>query len=223
MALNKVGHFVLGTVVKANPDRDAYLSYIGGTDQLAVLPKDSADGPYRIHDSFYASIKAVGGQYPVLSQRSGHFLRHICNLLLRPLIEEEQIEVKCVATVNHANFAKIAVTAGEGVDPIKLELPYFREFHKYSRLQPSLVRHADTLEQFVRQALVPAPIDHVLRVAILEQERQIQVWVRDETMPRFLGTKGMNVAVASRLVGYKIDLCSDRGAAGGHIHLRRTA
>ena len=210
MALNKVGHFVLGMVVKANPDREAYLTYIGGTDQLAVLPKDCADGPYRLNEKFYASIKSTDGDYLVLSQRSGHFLRWVCELILGPLIAEQRITLEAVATVKRADFAKIALSSPSGEDPIRLALPLFREFHKYSRLQPSLVRYSETMETFARQALVPAPIDEVMQVQCFRPERCVQVWVRPEAMPRFLGIKGMNVSVASRLIGHKIELRASR-------------
>jgi len=210
MALNKVGHFVLGMVVKANPDREAYLTYIGGTDQLAVLPKDCADGPYRLNEKFYASIKSTDGDYLVLSQRSGHFLRRVCELILGPLIAEQRITLDAVATVKRADFAKIALSSPSGEDPIRLALPLFREFHKYSRLQPSLVRYSETMETFARQALVPAPINEVMQVQCFRPERCVQVWVRPEAMPRFLGIKGMNVSVASRLIGHKIELRASR-------------
>lgn len=225
MALNKVGHFVLGMVVKANPDRDAYLTYIGGTDQLAVLPKDSADGPYRVNDKFYASIKSTDGEYLVLSQRSGHFLRRVCELILGPLITEQRITLDAVATVKRADFAKIALSSPSGEDPIRLALPVFRdEFHKYSRLHPSLVRYSETMEQFARQALVPAPIDEVIRVERFGPERCVEVWVKSQAMPRFLGIKGMNVSVASRLIGHKIELRAYReGQSDTPIHLGRTA
>ena len=214
MSFHKVGHFVLGTVVKANPDRDAYLAYIGGTDQLAVLPKQCADGPYRVHEKFFASIKSIGDDYPVLSQRSGHFLRHVCQLLLLPLIDEGRIVLEAVATAQRAGFAKIAVSSPTGEDPVKLALPYFREFPKYSRLQPSLIRHRMPIEEFVRQALVPAPLDQVVRVFASKPDRRVQVWVRNVAMPRFLGTKGMNVSIASRLVGWKIELLAEEGSHG---------
>jgi transcription antitermination factor NusA-like protein len=223
VALNKVGHFVLGMVVKANPDRDAYLTYIGGTDQLAVLPKDCADGAYRVNDKFYASIKSTDGEYVVLSQRTGHFLRRVCELILGPLIAEEQITLDAVATVKRADFAKIALSSPSGEDPIRLALPVFRdEFHKYSRLHPSLVRYSETMETFARQALVPAPIEQVLQVHCSWPERCVQVWVRPQAMPRFLGTKGMNVSVASRLIGQKIQLHA-YGKGDAPIQLGRTA
>lgn len=223
MALNKVGHFVLGMVVKANPDREAYLTYIGGTDQLAVLPKDCADGPYRLNEKFYASIKSTDGDYLVLSQRSGHFLRRVCELILGPLIAEQRITLGAVATVKRADFAKIALSSPSGEDPIRLALPLFREFHKYSRLQPSLVRYSETMETFARQALVPAPIHEVMQVQCFRPERCVQVWVRPEAMPRFLGIKGMNVSVASRLIGHKIELRAYRnGDSDAPIQLGRS-
>src|SRR5262249_60185503 len=98
MALNKVGHFVLGMVVKANPDREAYLTYIGGTDQLAVLPKDCADGPYPLNEKFYASLKSTDGDNLVLSQRSSHFLLRGCKLIPGPLIADRRSTLEADAT-----------------------------------------------------------------------------------------------------------------------------
>ena len=204
MALDKVGHFVLGVVVKAKLDRDAYLACMGGTDQLAVLPKSCADGPYRVQDRFYASIKSVGEQYPILSQRSGHFLRHVCELVFRPLIAERRVVIDAVATVQQAGFVKIAVSNPTGEDPIKLCMPYLPEFRTYCRLHPSLVRYSHMVEQYIKQALVPAPVTAIESVELCRASREAIIRVPASVLGRFVGIKGMNVAVASRLTGHGI-------------------
>jgi N utilization substance protein A len=211
MALDKVGHFVLGVVVKANPDKPGYLTLIGGTDRMAVLPRSCADGAYRVGDQFYACIKSVDGPYPTLSQRSGHFLRRVAHLLFAPLIAEGRIQVKAVGTVQWADFVKIAVVSATGEDPIKLCLPYLREFASYSRLRPCLVRYSPSLPDFIKQALVPAPLNEVQRVSVDRHAREAEVVVSDAVIGRFLGNKGMNVAVASRVTGYSIRLFTQEG------------
>jgi N utilization substance protein A len=209
--MDKVGHFVLGMVVKANPDKAGYLTLIGGTDRIAVLPKTCADGAYRVGDRFYACIKSLTGEYPVLSQRSGHFFRRVSELLFRNLIAEGRIVVEAVGTVQAAGFVKIAVSSPTGEDPIKLCLPFVREFLSYSRLQPCLVRHAPLVADFIKEALVPAPLSEVRRIDVDRRAREASVMVATGCLGRFLGTKGMNVAVASRVTGYSIRLYSEEG------------
>lgn len=209
--MEKVGHFVLGMVVKANPDKAGYLTLIGGTDRLAVLPKSCADGPYRVGDRFYACIKSLAGDYPVLSQRSGHFFRRVSELLFRTLIAEGRVVVEAVGTVQEATFVKIAVSSPTGDDPITLCLPFVREFSSYSRLQPCLIRHTPVVSEFIKAALVPAPLSEVRHIDVDRRAREASVMVATGCLGRFLGTKGMNVAVASRVTGYSIRLCSEEG------------
>lgn len=213
MSLDKVGHFVLGVVVKARMDRDGYLACIGGTDKLAVLPIACADGPYRVHDRFYAAIKepdptAATGQnpnpLPILSQRSGFFLRHVCHAVFAQLIAEGRIIVDAVATVRHAGFVKIAVSSPTGEDPVKLCMPALKDFRLYSRLQPSLIQYSHMIEQFVRESLKPAPVHAIERLALSRAIKQVEVCVPSSVVGRFVGVHGMNVAVASRLTGHSI-------------------
>lgn len=213
MAFDKVGHFVLGVIVKARMDRDGYLACIGGTDKLAVLPIACADGPYRVHDRFYAAIKepdaATGTEQnpnplPILSQRSGFFLRHVCHAVFGQLIAEGRIVVDAVATVRHAGFVKIAVSSPTGEDPVKLCVPALKDFRLYSRLQPSLIQYSHMIEQFIRESLKPAPVHAIERLALTRAVKQVEVCVPSSVVGRFVGVHGMNVAVASRLTGHSI-------------------
>ncbi len=213
MALDKVGHFVLGVIVKARMDRDGYLACIGGTDKLAVLPIACADGPYRVHDRFYAAIKEPDATtateqnpnpLPILSQRSGFFLRHVCHAVFGQLIAEGRIVVDAVATVRHAGFVKIAVSSPTGEDAVKLCVPALKDFRLYSRLQPSLIQYSHMIEQFIRESLKPAPVHAIERLALTRAVKQVEVCVPSSVVGRFVGVHGMNVAVASRLTGHSI-------------------
>ncbi len=220
MAFDKVGHFVLGVVVKARMDRDGYLACIGGTDQLAVLPGPCADGQYRVHDRFYAAIQAVPGLegdavHPKLSQRSGHFLRHVCDLVFRELIAENRVVIEAVATVQKAPFVKIAVSSPMGEDPIKLCMPLLKEFRTYCRLQPSLIRYSHMIEEYIKRSLMPAPFHAIERISLSRAEREATVSVPSSVLGRFVGIQGMNVAVASRLTGHSIRIVPSDVRSGG--------
>ncbi len=213
MALDKVGHFVFGVIVKARMDREGYLACIGGTDQLAVLRTANADGPYRVHDRFCAaihSVPAIGTEemYPTLTQRSGHFLRHLCQMVFRALIAERRLVVDAVATVQHASFFKMAVSSPSGEDPLKLCMPFLREFRSYTRLQPSVIRYSHMIASYIEMALEPAPKDSIVKIDLCRPERTATVVVHPAAMGRFLGERGQNVAVASRLTGHAIRIVS---------------
>lgn len=228
MGFDKVGHFVFGVVVKARMDRDGYLACIGGTDQLAVLPTAYADGVYRVHDRLCAAIQSVpalgtGELYPKLTQRSGHFLRHVCHMVFRSLIEERRVAIEAVATVQHASFCKIAVSSPSGEDPIKLCMPVLGEFRSYSRLQLSLIRYSHMIGEYIKSALKPAPTDSILRLELSRPERSATVVVPSAQMGRFLGQRGINVAVASRLTGPSIRIVAENAVMTPTDELRRVA
>lgn len=221
MGFLKVGHFVFGMVVKARMDRKGYLACIGGTDQLAILPSVYADGIYRVHERFCAAIQSVpepgtSELYPKLTQRSGHFLRHVCQMVFRPLIEEGRVSISAVATVQHASFCKIAVVSPTGEDPIKLCMPLLGEFSSYSRLQPSLIRYSHMIGEYIKHSLLPAPADSILRIDLSRAERSAKVTVQSAHMGRFLGQRGINVAVASRLTGHAIRIVSEQAVVTAH-------
>jgi len=223
--LDKVGDFVLGIVVKARLEQDGYLACIGGTDRLAVLPRVNADHEYRVHDSFYAAIGRMpvpekSQHYPLLSQRSGHFLRHVCRLVFQPLLDDGSLKVHAVATVQKSGFFKIAVSGPDGEDPIKRALPFVNEFRRYTKLKPSLIRYSHEIEIFIRRALSPAPVDCIVQVTLSRREKKSTVVVPVQRVGRFLGTSGLNVAVASRLTGFAIRIVGEEEPAASNLGRR---
>ena len=132
------------------------------------------------------------------------FLRTGCELVFRPLIAERRVVIDAVATVQQAGFVKIDVSSPTGEDPIKLCMPYLPEFRTYCRLHPSLVRYSHMVEQYIKQALVPAPVTTIESVELCRASREAIIRVPASVLGRFVGIKGMNVAVAIRLTGHGI-------------------
>src|SRR6185295_16371170 len=71
-----------------------------------------------------------------------------------------------------------------------------------------IVEFSDDVSSFVTNALNPAKIN---RVQITDTEsRTLEVVVDDEQLSLAIGKKGQNVRLASRLVGWKIDIKSEQ-------------
>ena len=204
--MEKIGDFVLGRVVKALPDRDSYLILINGTQPFAVLPKQYADRPYRVKDTISAAVYRLGEVYPVLSQRCPHYIRRISESILRPVMATGEVRIRRVATGLCSPFVKIAVESDEGVDPVRLCVPYRQSYASYTRLMVSFVRYSTDLGRFIRNALAPAPVDRIRRIDVFREEQMARVLVPAECKGYFLGKGGMNVALASKLTSMAIEL-----------------
>jgi len=207
--MEKIGDFVLGRVVKALPDRDSYLILVLGTQPFAVLPKQYADRHYRVKDTVSATVFRLGEVYPVLSQRSPQYLRRLSESILRPVMETGEVRLRRVATGLASAFVKVAVESEAGIDPVRLCLPYRQSYGSYTRLIVSFVRYSSDLEQFIRNALAPAPVDRIRRVDVFREERMARVLVPTECKGYFLGKGGMNIALASKLTSTAIELTTE--------------
>ncbi|MCC8985906.1 MAG: hypothetical protein LM513_04870, partial [Nitrospira sp.] len=91
--------------------------------------------------------------------------------------------------------------------------PLLYEFRTYTSRTIALVKYHMEVEAYIREALAPAPSRSVRRVDVYREEHQARVIVERGTIAQFLGRKGMNAAVASKLTGYGLVLV-DEGDLG---------
>ncbi len=68
-----------------------------------------------------------------------------------------------------------------------------------------IVRWSDDIDTYARNALAPAEVESM---EILEEEREIHVVVDPSQLSLAIGRQGVNVRLASKLVGYKINVTS---------------
>src|SRR3989441_5513291 len=86
--------------------------------------------------------------------------------------------------------------------------PYTTLFRSLRGEKIDIVEFSDDVSTFVTNALNPAKIN---RVQITDPEsRTLEVVVDDEQLSLAIGKKGQNVRLASRLVGWKIDIKSEQ-------------
>lgn len=69
-----------------------------------------------------------------------------------------------------------------------------------------IIPYSDDIAHYVASALAPAG---VIRVVVDEENRSLEVVVPDEQLSLAIGRKGQNVRLASRLVGWRIDVKSE--------------
>lgn len=202
----KVGYLVPVRIIKALPDYDSMLTFIAGTELMALLPKKFANRTYRVGDSTLASIYSINGARITLSQRSAQYFRKLTELLLAPLLQQRRIEVKRAAVIQGAKFAKVAVKSLNSEDPIKISLPYMRDARKYTDDTITLVRYSSDPREYVVNSLAPAPSEGVRKVILFQELREVLVKVEPRYLGLFLGKGGLNAALSSKLVGLRIKI-----------------
>lgn len=68
-----------------------------------------------------------------------------------------------------------------------------------------IVRYSDDMKEYVKAALSPA---EVIEIKLNNEAKKAEVLVDDEQLSLAIGKKGQNVRLASRLIGYEIDIKS---------------
>ncbi len=201
----KIGQLIVAMVVKDLPDHPGYLTLVGDAgSQLAVLPKMLAAKRYKIRDGLTAAVWNMGVHYPVVSQSSVHYYRRIGELVLSPVMEEHHVRIRAVGSSPDSSFVKIAVESSDNRDPVPLCVPYVPEFARYTPQTICLIAHATNTEDFIAHALGPAPRQWIREIVVYRESKTAQVIVERGGIDRFLGQHGTNVAMASKLTGYRI-------------------
>jgi transcription antitermination factor NusA-like protein len=93
-----------------------------------------------------------------------------------------------------------------------------RTFQERTRMTASLVGYAVPLEEFIKQALTPAPIRAIRRVEVFREEQRARVIVEHGTISQFLGRGGVNAAAASKLTGVRVEPMDEGECQSMAIH-----
>lgn len=66
-----------------------------------------------------------------------------------------------------------------------------------------IIHYSPNIEEFVAEALKPAELREV---EVHQEEKRIQVWVGEDQLSLAIGKRGQNARLASRLIGWQIDI-----------------
>lgn len=187
---------------------------LGRTDAILPEKEQIPRERYRQGDRIRAYILDVdiGSKGPqiVLSRTHPGFLIKLFEQEV-PEIYEGIVEVKGAAR-EPGGRAKIAVTSNDAdVDPVGACVGM-----KGTRVQSvvqelrgekiDIVNWTPDPAEYVVRALAPA---RVAKIVMDEDENTMQVIVPDDQLSLAIGKKGQNVRLASRLTGWKLDVCGE--------------
>tara|TARA_B100000700_G_scaffold255317_1_gene288022 strand:- start:4494 stop:6047 length:1554 start_codon:yes stop_codon:yes gene_type:complete len=129
-----------------------------------------------------------------------------------PEIYEGIIEIKSVSR-DPGSRAKILVSSKDSsLDPVGacVGMRGSRVQTVVNELQGEkidIIKWTEDLPTLVAESLSPAEIQKVL---IDEQNKRIEVILSEENLSKAIGRRGQNVRLASKLIGYEIDILTDK-------------
>ncbi len=210
----RIGELINGVVKRF--ERGSIVVDLGKTE--AVLPKkeQSKAEHYNQGDRVRAIVVDVDrnakGPQIVLSRTDPRLLVKLFEMEV-PEIYDATVKIE-VAVRDAGDRAKIAVRSKDkDVDPVGACVGM-----KGSRVQSiirelrgekiDIVQYSSEISSFVTHALNPARIN---RVSIVDLDGKVlEVVVDDDQLSLAIGKKGQNVRLASRLVGWRIDIKSEQ-------------
>jgi N utilization substance protein A len=212
--IGRVGELVNGVVKRF--ERGNIIIDLGRTEGILPKKEQSKAERYSQGDRVRAVIVDVDrnakGPQVILSRTDERLLIKLFEMEV-PEIYDGTVFIER-AVHDPGDRAKVAVRSKDrDVDPVGACVGM-----KGSRVQSiirelrgekiDIVEFSDDVSTFVTNALNPAKIN---RVQITDPEtRSLEVVVDDEQLSLAIGKKGQNVRLASRLVGWKIDIKSEQ-------------
>lgn len=208
---SQIGDILTGRVETLEGEN--FIIDLGNTEGLLprkeCLPQDN----FRIGDSVKAYLLEVRKERAfaplLLSRTHPCFLKRLLDIEV-PEIKEGIIEIKFVVR-EPGNRAKIAVESHmEDVDSVGtcIGLKGARIRSVVDELKGEkidIIPYDDDIKVFITRSLAPAEI---CDIQIFPEDKRARIIVDDEKLSLAIGKKGLNVKLAARLTGWKLDIRS---------------
>ncbi len=213
---SKNNQLVNGTVKRVTRDNIIVdISY----DAEAILPRDKLmpGEIYKINDRIRAvlQIQEIEGRGPqlMLNRSCPEMVTELFNIEV-PEINEDIIEIRGVAR-DAGSRSKIAVKTNDGrIDPVGACVGM-----RGSRVQAvsaelgneriDIIIYDDNPAQLVINALVPAKVESIV---MDEDSRSMDIAVNQDNLALAIGSRGQNIRLASKLVGWELNIVSSEEA-----------
>ncbi len=205
-----VGEIIVGEVYQTL-SREILL--IDGEGNELILPKQEQIGKdrYRKGDSVRAIVHRVemhnGNPRIILSRTSPTFLERLFESEV-PEVYDGLITIKRVVR-EPGERAKVAVESyDDRIDPVGacVGMKGSRIHSIVRELQNEnidVINFTDNLDLFIARALSPAKIQSI---KLEEENKRVSVFLKPDQVSLAIGKGGQNIKLASKLVGYEIDV-----------------
>lgn len=205
----RIGMITSGTVHRF--EKGDIVLDLGKTEAILPRSQQCPGERYKQGDRIRAYILEVNktshGPQIVLSRSDAAFVKKLFEIEV-PEITEGVVEVKGISR-EPGERTKIAVwSKDEKVDPVGACVgmrgsrvkDIVRELHGE---RVDIVRWSDDLKEYVKAAINPA---EPLEIKPDKEHKKIEVVVPDDQLSMGIGKHGQNVRLASRLIGWEIDI-----------------
>jgi len=210
----RVGEVIHGIVKRF--ERGDIIMDIGRTEAILPRSEQSRNERYTQGDRVRAVIREVlqesKGPQIVLSRTDPALLKKLFEMEV-PEIYDATVEIR-LAVREPGERAKIAVhSRAKDIDPVGACVgmkgsrvqAVIRELHGE---KIDIIPYSDDVITMVTNALSPARVN---RVEVSDsEEKRLHIYVDDDQLSLAIGRKGQNVRLASRLVGWRIDVLSEK-------------
>lgn len=207
---DRVGDVMIGEVYQVTP-REVLL--IDGPGNELILPRNEQiqKDIFRKSDNIKAVVQKVeminGNPKIIMSRTSPVFLERLFEAEV-PEIQDGIIGIRKVVR-EPGERAKIAVESfDDRVDPVGacVGMKGSRIHNIVRELQNEnidVINYTDNMELYIARALSPAKINSM---KIDEKNGRVAVFLKPDQVSLAIGKGGLNIKLASRLVGYEIDV-----------------
>ncbi len=207
----RIGQIISGSVYRF--ERGNIIVDLGKSE--ALLPKSEQSGKeeFRQGERIRAYVLEVRrenrGPQIILSRAHPSFVKRLFELEV-PEIYEGIIEVKGIAR-DAGERTKIAVySKDEKIDSVGacVGMRGSRVKNIVTELHGEkidIVRHSQDIKEYIQAALSPAEIS---QMQLITEEKRVNIIVDEDQLSLAIGKYGQNVRLASKLVGWELDIYS---------------
>ena len=216
--LNEKGDQLTSAIVRRVDAKNAYVE-LSGIDVEGVLPESDQIPNESLNpgDKIKVYIKKVkettfGSQVQV-SRTNVNFVRKLFGLdipeiangdiVINNIVREAGLRTKIAVMSKDKNVDPVGVCVGNRGSRINSILDELKGE------KVDIVPYSDDIFEYIASSLSPA---EVVSVEINEEEKSSKVIVPDDKLSLAIGKEGVNVRLAARLTGWKIDVTSESKA-----------
>jgi len=207
---DKVGEIVSGTVYRFNKG-NIIVDLLGKAEGVLLRrdqsPKEEYKQGQRIRAYVVEVKKDVKGAQIILSRTHSNLIKKLFELEV-PEIYEGIVEIKSISR-QPGERTKIAVwSKNEKVDSVGacVGMRGNRVRNIVNELQGEkidIVRFNDDIKEYIKAALSPAEVSEI---KLNKEHQRAEVIVADDQLSLAIGKHGQNVRLASRLIGWDLDI-----------------
>jgi len=213
----KVGEIISGTVYrfeKGNIIVDMLGKAEGMLPKSEQSPKEEFRQGQRIRSLIFEVKKDNKGPQIILTRKHQNFVKKLFELEV-PEIYEGIVEIKSISR-QAGDRTKIAVwSKDEKVDSVGACVGMRggrvkNIVNELSGEKIDIVRYSDDLREYIKAAVLPAEVSEI---KLNKEEKRAEIIVADDQLSLAIGKHGQNIRLASKLVGWELDVRTKEMAA----------